>query len=84
MKEWEAIGTRKIIDSPPWTQVRNDLTGRYQHARITNDSNQQEVMKTMMMKLLVNRTAEEEEVLQQFLTAELENRDSEQPTKDEC
>ena len=25
---WEAMGTSKIIDSPSWTQVRNDLTGR--------------------------------------------------------
>ena len=83
-KAWEAMGTRKIIDSPSWTQVRNDLTGRYQHASITNDSNQQEVMKTMMIKLLANRTAEQEKVLQQFLTAELEDIDSAQLTESEC
>ena len=58
---WEAMGTRKIIDSPSWTQVRNDLTGRYQQARITNDLGQQELMETMMIKLLTNRTAEEDD-----------------------
>ena len=65
---WEAMGTRKVIDSPSWTQVRNDLTGIYQQATITNELGQQEVMETMMIKLLMNRTAEEDERLQRFLS----------------
>ena len=61
------MGTVKIINSPSWTQVRNDLTGRYQQATITNELGQQEVMETWIVKLLVNRTAAENERLQQFL-----------------
>ena len=57
------MGTSKIIDSPSWTQVRNDLTGRYQQTTITNELGQQEVMETWIVKLLVNRTAEEIEIL---------------------
>ena len=66
---WGAMGMRRAVDSPSWTQVRNDLTGRYQHARITNGFGQQEVMRTMMMKLLMDRTSEEDEMLQQFLSS---------------
>ena len=65
---WEAMGTVKIIDSPSWTQVRNDLTGRYQQATITNELGQQEVMEKWIVKLLVSRTAAENERLQQFLS----------------
>ena len=65
---WEAMGTSKIIDSPSWTQVRNDLTGRYQQATITNELGQQEVMETWIVKLLVYRNAAENERLQHFLS----------------
>ena len=61
---WEAMGTSKIVDSPSWTQVRNDLTGRYQQATITNELGQQEVMETWIVKLRVNRTNAENEILQ--------------------
>ena len=82
-KAWEAMGTRKVIDSPPWSKVRNDMTGRYQHARIINDSGQLGVMKTVMIRLLVNRPDAENEELKQFLTTEQEGRGSEPSTEDD-
>ena len=77
-KAWEAMGVMKTIDSPTWTQVRNDLTGKYQHATIGL-----EVMKTMMMSLLCGRSDEEEEVLQQFINCQFDEGNSEQSTEEE-
>ena len=62
------MGTRKFMDSQSWTQVRNDLTGRYQQATITNELGQQTVMETWIVKLRVNRTDAENERLQLFLS----------------
>ena len=65
---WAAMGTVKTIDSPSWSaEVRNDLTGRYQEATLRNELGQQEIMETWVITLLVNRTAAEEDKLQQFL-----------------
>ena len=64
---WAAMGTVKTIDSLSWTQVRNDLTGRYQQETITNELGQQEIMETWVVTLMVNRTVAENERIQQFL-----------------
>ena len=65
---WVAMGTVKTIDSPSWcSEIRNDLTGRYQEATLRNELGQQEIMETWVITLLVNRTAAEEDKLQQFL-----------------
>ena len=63
------MGTVKTIDSPSWSaEVRNDLTGGYQRATLVNGQGQQEVMKTWVVTLKVDRTVAEDEKLQQFLT----------------
>merc|ERR1711951_174463 len=66
---WAAMGTVKTIDSPSWSaEVRNDLTRGYQQATLVNEQEQQEVMKTWVVTLKVDRTVAEDEKLQQFLT----------------
>ena len=65
---WAAMGTVKTIDSPSRSaEVRNDLTGGYQRATLVNEQGQQEVMKTWVVTLKVDRTVAENEKLQQFL-----------------
>ena len=65
---WAAMGTVKTIDSPSWcSEIRNDLTGRFQEATLRNELGQEEIMETWVITLLVNRTAAEEDRLQQFL-----------------